>query len=102
MEKVAQWGSIIICTHHQILLGRTNQEERGGFDIMARMGEEKNVYKVLVGKQRKGMMVLEWILERQAGVCGMGSPGSGKGPVVGSCECSAEPSSSGTMELEGI
>jgi hypothetical protein len=30
MEKIGQWGSSIICTHQQILLGRPNQGERGG------------------------------------------------------------------------
>jgi hypothetical protein len=31
--------------------------------------------------------------------CGMDSPGSGYGPLVGSCECGDEPSGSGATEL---
>jgi hypothetical protein len=46
-----------------------------------------------------GRMGLEWILGRLGGGCGVDSSGSGYGPVAGSCECSNEPSGSGTMEL---
>jgi hypothetical protein len=42
MEKV------IICTHHQILLGRSRRMRWAGH--VARMGEGRNVYRVLVGK----------------------------------------------------
>jgi hypothetical protein len=38
-------------------------------------------------------------LGRLAGGCGVDSPGSGYGPVVGSCECGDEPSGSEAMEL---
>jgi hypothetical protein len=55
---------------------------------VARMGEGRNVYRVLVGKSKerdhlkdRGVdrrMELEWILGRLAGgVCGVDSPGSG-------------------------
>jgi hypothetical protein len=35
------------------------------------------------------------------GGCGVDSPGSGKGPLAGSCECGDEPSGSGATELIG-
>jgi hypothetical protein len=50
---------------------------------VASMGEEKQMYKVLVG------------------VCGLDSTGSGQGPVVGCCKCGDEPSGSRAMELVG-
>jgi hypothetical protein len=53
---------------------------------VARMGEGRNMYRVLVGKpegkiplerQRRRWMGLKWTLGRLAGVCGVDSPGSG-------------------------
>jgi hypothetical protein len=41
--------SFTMCILHQILLGLSNQGESGGL----RMGEIKNVYKVLVGKSER-------------------------------------------------
>jgi hypothetical protein len=42
-------GSFIICTHHQILLGRSNKSRRMKWaGHVARMGEGRNVYRVLV------------------------------------------------------
>jgi hypothetical protein len=38
--------SFIFCIHPQIILGRSNRGECGGRGI----GEERNVYKVLMGK----------------------------------------------------
>jgi hypothetical protein len=44
--------SFILCTHPQILLGRSYQGERwAGHE--ARMGEERKVYKVLVGNPER-------------------------------------------------
>jgi hypothetical protein len=69
---------------------------------VARMGEGRKVFRVLVGKPEErdhlkdqgvdGRMGLEWILGRVAGECGMDSPGSGHGPVAGCCEHGDEPS----------
>jgi hypothetical protein len=77
---------------------------------VARMGEERNVYKVLVEKpegkrplgrpRRRWNMVSEWILGRLAwGGCGLDSTGSGQGPVAGCCQRGDEPSGSCATEL---
>jgi hypothetical protein len=42
--------NFIICTHPQISLGKSSQGESGGLGHVTRMGEERKVYKVLVGK----------------------------------------------------
>jgi hypothetical protein len=77
---------------------------------VARMGEERKVYKVLVGKP-KGKRPLgrprrRWedgvrmdLREIGLGVCGLDSTGSGQGPVAGCCECGDEPSGSCATEL---
>jgi hypothetical protein len=60
--------NFIICTHPQISLGKSRRMR--WVEHVARMGEEKNVYKVLVGKPEgkrplgKPKMGSEWILER--------------------------------------
>jgi hypothetical protein len=74
-----------------------------------RMGQERKVYKVLVGKPEGrnhledqgvgGKMGSEWILGRLAWGCGLDSTGSGQGPVAGCGECGDEPSGSGATEL---
>jgi hypothetical protein len=75
---------------------------------VARMGEERKLYKVSVGKQ-EGKRPLErprrrWEDEirmdrRVIGWgCGVDSPGSGYGPVAGCCECGDEPSGSSATE----
>jgi hypothetical protein len=78
---------------------------------VARMGEERKVYKVLVGKAegkrppgrprrrwengiRMDTRVLAW-----GGGVGLDSTGSGQGPVAGCCECGDEPSGSCATEL---
>jgi hypothetical protein len=78
---------------------------------VARMGERRKVYRVLVGKPEGknhledqgvgGKMGSEWILRRLTwgGGCGLDSTGSGQGPVAGCCECGDEPSGSCTTEL---
>jgi hypothetical protein len=74
------------------------------------MGEGRDMYRVLVGKP-KGKRPLgrprhRWedgikmdLEEIGWGGCGVDSPGSGEGPLGGSCECSDEPLGSGAMEL---
>jgi hypothetical protein len=64
---------------------------------IARMREERKVYKVLVVKpegkrplgrpRRRWKMGSEWILGRLAWGCGLDSTGSVQGPVAGCCEC---------------
>jgi hypothetical protein len=77
---------------------------------VARMGEERKVYKVLVGKPEGkrplGRPRCRWedgirmdLRERLAWGCAFDSTGSGQGPVAGCCECGDEPSGSCAMEL---
>jgi hypothetical protein len=73
---------------------------------VARMGEGRNVYRVLGGNPGAkkhledqgvdGRMGSKWTLRRGGGV---DSPGSGQGSLVGSCECGDEPSCSGATEF---
>jgi hypothetical protein len=101
--------NFIICTHPQILLGKSRRMRWAGH--VACMGEKRKVYKVLVGKPKGrrplgrprrrwedgvrmdlreiGLRGVDWIrLDR-----------TGQGPVVGCCECSDEPSGSCATEL---
>jgi hypothetical protein len=77
---------------------------------VACMGEERKVYKVLVGKPEGkghwedqgvgGKMGSEWILGRLAwGGFGLDSTVSGQGPMAGCCECGDESSGSSATEL---
>jgi hypothetical protein len=77
---------------------------------VARMGEERKVYKVLVGKPEGkrplGRLRRRWeagirmdLEEIGLGVCGLDSTGSGQEPVAGCCECGDEPSGSCATEL---
>jgi hypothetical protein len=77
---------------------------------VARMGEERKVYKVLVGKPEGkrplGRPRSRWkdairMDLREIGLwgCGLDSTGSGQGPVAGCCECGDEPSGSCATEL---
>jgi hypothetical protein len=77
---------------------------------VARMEEGRDVYRVLVGKP-EGKRPLErprrrWedgmkmgIRKVGCGVCGVDSPGPGKGLLAGCCVCGDEPSGSGAAEL---
>jgi hypothetical protein len=66
--------NFIICTHPQISLGKSRRMRWAGH--VARIGEERKVYKVLVGSPREGdhledqgvggKMGSEWILGRLA------------------------------------
>jgi hypothetical protein len=76
------------------------------------MGEERNVYRVLVGKP-KGKRLLERLRHRWGdGIkmdlreirlggwgCGVDLPGSGYGMLASCCKCGDEPSGSGAMEV---
>jgi hypothetical protein len=77
---------------------------------VACMGEERNVYKVLVGKsggkrplgrpRRRWEDVIRMdIREIGLGVCGLDSTVSGQGPMAGCCECGDESSGSCATEL---
>jgi hypothetical protein len=77
---------------------------------VARMGEERKVYKVLVGKPEGkrplGRPRHRWkdgirmdLREIGLGGGGLDSTGSEQGPVAGCCECGYEPSGSCATEL---
>jgi hypothetical protein len=76
---------------------------------VARMGEERKVYKVLVGKpegkrplgrpRRRWKDGIRMDLREIVLGGGLDSTGSGQGPMAGCCECSYEPSGSCTTEL---
>jgi hypothetical protein len=77
------------------------------------MGEERKVYKVLVGKaegkrplgrprRRLEDEIRMDVREIGLGVCGLNSTGSGQGPVAGCCECGDGPSGSCATELVSI
>jgi hypothetical protein len=79
---------------------------------VARVGEERKVYKVLVGKpEGKGVLGRprrrwedgikngSWRLTWGGGGYGLDSNGSGQGPVASCCECGDEPSGSCATEL---
>jgi hypothetical protein len=64
---------------------------------VARMGEERKVYKVVGGKMGRwdqNGSYGDWL-----GGCGLDSTGSGQRPVAGCCECGDEPSGSCATEL---
>jgi hypothetical protein len=79
-------------------------------DHVARMGEGRNVYRVLVGKP-EGNRPLERLRNKwEDGIkkdirltgwsgCGVDSPASGYGSLAGCCRCGDEPSGSGATEL---
>jgi hypothetical protein len=77
---------------------------------VARMGEERKVYKVLVGKPEGkrplGRTGRRWedgirmdLMQIGLKGCGLDSDGSGQGSVAGCCECGDEPSGSCATEL---
>jgi hypothetical protein len=76
---------------------------------VARMGEGRNMYRVLVGKPEGkddledhgvvGRMGSKWTLGRWVWGCAVDSPGSEYGSLAGSGECGDEPSGSGATEL---
>jgi len=69
---------------------------------VARMGERRGVYGVLVGKpegksppgrpMQDGRIILRWIFRKWG--YGLDRAGSGRGQVAGTCECGNEPSGS--------
>jgi hypothetical protein len=81
---------------------------------VARMGDERKVYKVLVGKPERRRLLgrprRRWedgirMDLREIGLvggCGLDSTGSGQGPVAGCCECGDEPSGSCATELVSL
>jgi hypothetical protein len=73
---------------------------------VAHMGEERKVYKVLVGNRPPGRprrRCEDWIRmdlrDIGLGGCGLDSTGSGQGLVAGCGECGDEPSGSCATEL---
>jgi hypothetical protein len=85
--------NFIICTHPQISLGKSRRMRWAGH--VARMGEERKVYKVLVGKPEGkrplGRPRHRWedgirVDLREIGLgggCGLDSSGSGQGRAGG-------------------
>jgi hypothetical protein len=78
---------------------------------VAHMGEERKVYKVLVGKPegKRPLGRPRWedgikidLGEICFGGCGLDSTGSGQGPVAGCCQCGDERSGSCATELVQI
>jgi hypothetical protein len=103
--------NFIICTHPQISLGKSRRIRWAGH--VARMGEERKVYKVLVGKpegkrllgkprHRCGDGIRMDLREIGLGGCGLDATVSGQGPVAGCCECGDEPSGSCATDLVNI
>jgi hypothetical protein len=78
-------------------------------ETMAPMGEDRKVYKVLVGKpegrrplgtpRRRWEDGIKMDLREIGWGCEVDSPGSGYGPLAGCCEHCDEPSGSGATEL---
>jgi hypothetical protein len=77
---------------------------------VVRMGEERKLYKVLVGKPEGNRPFRRprhrWedgirmdLRETGLGGCELDSTGSGLGPVAGCCKCGDEPLGSYTTEL---
>jgi hypothetical protein len=102
--------NFIICTHPQISLGKSRRMRWAGH--VAGTGEERKVYKVLVGKPEGkrplGRPRRRWedgirkdltVREIGLGGCGLDSTDSGQGPVAGCCECGDESSGSCATEL---
>jgi hypothetical protein len=102
-------GSFIICTYHQILLGRSNKGEWGGLGMRHawERGEtctgvwwesikDKDHLKEQGVDERIGS---KWTLGRLVRGCGVDSPFSGYGSLAGCCACGDEPSGSGATEL---
>jgi hypothetical protein len=52
-RRKMQNGSFIICTHHQISLGRSNQGERGRYGMWHSWERTKQVYEILVGMPKR-------------------------------------------------
>ena len=69
---------------------------------MARMGDRRGVYRVLVGNlegknhledlDADGRIILRWIFRMWDGGHGLDLSGSGQGHVAGPCDCGNEPS----------
>jgi hypothetical protein len=102
-------GSFIICTHRQILLGRSNQGECGFQDMWHawELGETCTgfCWEIPKGKDYledqgvDGSMGSKWILRRLFGGVWSGFTWLRMGTVGGLFECGDEPSVSGAKEL---
>jgi hypothetical protein len=99
--------SFIFCTHPQMLLCRSNQGEWDGRDMWHGMGQERNAYRIFVGKSKGnrplGRPRRRWEQNGDGlGECRLNLGGSGQGPVGGCCECGDEPSGPDATELVNI
>jgi hypothetical protein len=98
--------NFVICTYPQISSGRSTEARIKWAGHVARMGEVRTVYKVLVGTPKRKRPLgrprrrwEDWItmdLGEIGWECRVDSIGSGYGPVTGCCD---EPLGSGATEL---
>jgi hypothetical protein len=100
--------TFIFCTPPQILLGESSLGDLRWEGHMARMGQDRNVYKVLMGnpegKRPLGRSRRRWedgirMDIREIGWGSVDPVGSGYGPMADSCEYGNEPLGSGATEL---
>jgi hypothetical protein len=94
------------CTHHKIIIRQIKSRKMRWEGHVARMREERKVYKVLVGKPEGkrplGRTRRRWEDGFRTDLSDMGgvdSTGSAQGPVVGCCECGDKPSGSSATEF---
>jgi hypothetical protein len=103
-------SSIIVFSSRNLLHKYTDQSRRIWWaGHVSRLGEERKVYKVLVGKPGKirplGRQRSRWEKGNRMDLreigwgCGVDLSGSGQRPVAGCCECVDKPSGSGATEL---
>jgi hypothetical protein len=96
-EVTGEWRKLHNKEHHNLysspdIIRQVKSRRMKWARHVARMGEERKVYKVLVGKpEGKRLLGL--------GGCGLDSTGSGQGPVAGCCECGDESLDSCATEL---
>jgi hypothetical protein len=113
-EATGEWRRLHSEEFHNLysspdIIRQIKSRRKGWAGHVARTGEERKVYKVLVknpeGKRPLGIPRSRWengvrmdLRETGLGGCGLDSTGSGQGPVAGCCECGDEPSGSCATE----
>jgi hypothetical protein len=114
-EVTGEWGKLHNEELHSLYLSpdiirKVKSRQMRWAGHVARMGEERKVYKVWVGKSEGkrpfGRPRRRWedgirinLREISLGGCELDSTGSGQGLVAGCCECGDEPSGSCATEL---